>query len=308
MAIVVASLLVVLAGSEVVATQVMREAPGDWGVDRISAKVAQIESLGDADVVLLGDSTVEVGFDPDVVMAANPALGIVYNAALPAASPELWRLWSDDVVEPALTPDTVVIGFTSLAFNDFGTFRPEVTDRYRESPARETFSPVDPRRWSALVRHRNELRRPGAWLGVGGVDPALSTLGHDRATASRGYSIPESFATRMRDQVLVDYAIAGTQVGHLHELVGALRTAGIDVVLVDMPVVIDDHLPLHDGGEVAYAQYRAAVERLESELGVRVLAPPESMFGRELFADPVHLNQEGTRALSEWLATMLPTS
>jgi lysophospholipase L1-like esterase len=301
------AMCVVILLAEVAAAVVTSGAPGDWGVARISQKVAQIDALGSADVVFLGDSTVEVGFDPAVLQAAAPGLGRAYNAALPAASPELWRLWMEDVVAPGLAPETVVIGITSLSFNDTGTFRSDVTSRYRRSPARDDFGRLDVRRWSALVRHRAALRRPVTWFGVDDADPQLSSQGHDTTTRARSYGVPESFAMRMREEVLVGYDIGGAQVEHLEELVARLRAGGVEVIVVDMPVVLEDHVTLHDGGARAYAEYVALVDRLEAELGVPVVRPPQGLLDEDDFADPVHVNGVGTQALTEWLAAVLVT-
>ena len=305
MVITLGAMLVVILCFEAAAAIVTRDTPADWGMARISQKVAQLEALGSAEVVFLGDSTVEVGFDPAVLETVAPDVGRAYNAALPAAAPELWRLWVDDVVSPRLDPQTVVIGITSLSFNDAGTFRPGVTDRYRESPARDGFAAWDPRRWSTLARHRATLRQPGAWLGVGDPDSDLSPLGHDTTTASHSYAVPESFATRMREEVLVGYDIGGAQVEHLAALVATLREQGVAVVVVDMPVVLEDHVKLHDGGATAYARYESLVEGLQELLGVPVVRPPSGLFDEGDFADPVHLNGAGAGTLTRWLAGVL---
>jgi hypothetical protein len=308
--VVLAAALAVVVVAELAARTATTDLPDDWGLERVGTKVEQIASLGATEVVLLGDSTMDVGVDPVLLLEAGPDLETAYNASVPTGSPRFWRLWAEEVVAPGLAPQLVVIGLNSLAFNDSGTFRAEVRGRYEESPGRrrlvgETEGPaVRLCRWSALCRHRAELRAPGTWFDAAPAG-AITPLGHDTTTAPVAYQVPEDYRRRLTERVLVDYSVGGAEVAALAELVALLRARGAAPVFVEMPVVEADHVPMHPRGTEDYEAYREAVAAAAGRLEVEVLTPPSDLFTREMFADPIHLNRRGTVVLSTWLATSL---
>lgn len=301
-----AVLVSILLVSEVAARVVARDLPADWGLERISDKAAQIEDIATAEVVFLGDSTMEVGVDPARFVAGQAAYGSAYNAGIQAGSPRLWDMWAREFVLPELEPELVVIGVNSLAFNDGGTLRQRVIDRYRTSEGRNEWlgrNPASPSEMLAIYHHRAELRHPATWFGWS--SQALTDGGHDVTTANQAYSLPSAYVNRMTTSVLNDYRIGGGELVSLETMVGSLRADGTRVALIVMPVVEADHVPMHEGGASAYSEYLDVVESLESRLGVPVIAPPQGLFTEAHFADPIHLNRSGTIALTDWLSAAI---
>ena len=68
----------------------------EWGHAMTDTKVDQMNAIGNADIVVLGSSTVVAGVD--AALLAQRQHGVGYNAGLSGATPRVWRHWSGRVV------------------------------------------------------------------------------------------------------------------------------------------------------------------------------------------------------------------
>ena len=93
-------------------------------------------------------------------------------------------------------------------------------------------------------------------------------------------------------------AIAAIAAERGHELVATLGEAGVEVVLVTLPVT-DDFVALHPDGEADYAEYRAAMAQLADSAGIPFHDLSDAS---DSFADTHHVNGEGAVAVTESLA------
>lgn len=139
MALVVAMIVFGIAEVAVRAIEPRLDPPVLWGDLETQWKVAQMDGLaatGEADVVFLGSSIVNAGFDPELFAELSEPGTVVYDAALNATSPHLLELWAKEIMLPRLRPDLVVIGLSSRELNDHGISQAEQYERYVESIGR----------------------------------------------------------------------------------------------------------------------------------------------------------------------------
>jgi hypothetical protein len=221
------------------------------------------------------------------------------------------------VVLPLLKPKAVVIGLSSRALNDRGTFQQEVYERYMESRGRADFLgtttiaqqiELTAERVSAFYRFRSKLQSPYRFfrdLRLGGFrHPWLTEFGYNTSLAQIQYRVSDEFSDRAVTSEFNDYSIGGTELTALDQLIRAAATQGAKVYLINMPVIEADYVPLHPRGAQDYEKYRntfldfAANDRVWA--GSALLAQD-----RELFADPEHVNANGAAQLTRWVADLV---
>lgn len=90
---------------------------------------------------------------------------------------------------------------------------------------------------------------------------------------------------------------------YLHKLTDWAAAGGADLVLLDMPVTED----LENKFPAAVAEYQRRLAEFEADRGVTVLRATRQAvgLGDRHFADLIHLNADGARALSAWLRDWL---
>lgn len=286
-----------------------------WGDLETQLKVEQMDGLaaaGGADVVFMGSSIVNAGIDP--LLFANLSGTVVYNASLNATSPHLLEVWADEIVLPRLHPELVVIGLSSRELNDHGISQTEQYERYTESIGRafEIDQPSLPQRIqkaaaevSAMFRLRSDLRRPFAVFNQlrGTAAEPLQLTEQGAITRLRGmeYHVTDVFRQRTVGQDLIDYEIGGLELEALGRLIEYIRATGAAVLLVDMPVMEADYVPMHPNGQADVDAYRTALEQFADEHNVQLATPTNDPWPATHFADPLHLNQTGVDLLTTWL-------
>ena len=326
-ALAAAAAVVVLVLAELAARAVAPDMPPTdrWGDEARAVKAAQLDALaasGCVDVVVAGDSMARDGLVPATITAADPRARSVYNASLDAAGPELVRRWLLDVVVPRVHPATVVLAVSSIDLNERGPAVTAALATYRSAPAtrQDLLGRLD--RWvgdrSALVANRAGLRDPGAVLDAVGRDdgpdegvatdadgrPVLpGVIGADGEGLSRRdltYAGPGPATTFTRTQLLADYHPGEDPAGRVADAVAALQSAGIEVVLVVLPVTAD-FADLHPEGSADLAAARAAVAEAATRTGAPLVDLGDERWPDDRFADTHHLNASGAAHLSEAL-------
>ena len=135
-----------------------------------------------------------------------------------------------------------------------------------------------------------------------------------RLRSGRGYAPAAGFEHRRYDRVKAENLVqppfgfldgyrTGSHLRYLDALIDWTDTAGIDLVLVDMPVTAD----LESRYASAITEYRDRLKLWEREHGVRVVRADRQAVGLDdaQFADLIHLNRDGARRLSLWLRQQL---
>jgi hypothetical protein len=217
-------------------------------------------------------------------------------------------------VLPRLHPELVVIGLSSRELNDHGISQTEQYERYVESIGRafEIDQPGLSQRIdraaskvSALVRLRAEIRRPFSVFnqlrGTATESLVLTEQGATTRLRNMEFHIGEVFRERTEDQDLIDYQIGGVEIEALARLIDEIRATGAEVVLVDMPVMEADYIPMHPNGQADFDAYQAALRQFALDHDVQLATPTNDPWPASHFADPLHLNQTGVDRLTAWL-------
>jgi hypothetical protein len=250
--------------------------------------------------------------DPTLYSQLDPAQRPAFNAALNGAGARLLDLWTLGVVVPRLKPDTVVIGMSSRELNDGGSASARAFRSVRRSPGgraiRSDLSPTERIQWlgeraSYLVRYRSRLRAPSTLketpdaqrrAAVGPLGGLTAIRLFDDAT----YTVTDRFRNQVIPQAFGGFAIGGVEASALGHLVGELVRAGIEVVLVEMPIT-DDIIPAHPRGAEDYRRFEQVLGLVSRS--ARVVDGDAWFEGTGEFADPLHLNGAGRERFTRQL-------
>ncbi len=286
----------------------------DWNFAQTDRKVAEMETMaaaGDtAEVVLLGNSSVNNAF-LSAEIERQGGFGRTYNAGLDGSSVRQMEDWAMNVVIPLLQPETVVIGLTSRDLNDASVSNAEVFRDYLNSRGRARFlgeqtagqrvqrklSEV-----SALVRISPFLRDPASL--VTQYDPTGPPTG-EFVLPGEDYNPRPLDITRTRERALNDYALGGIELESLDRLVTELEAAGIEVIMLEMPFIAEDWLPLHQNGAPDYEAFRAALLDFAAFRNLSFIDLTTYPWTTDEFYDFLHVNSTGIALINELLAEQL---
>jgi len=286
----------------------------DWNFAQTDRKVAEIEALAAAgetvDLVLLGNSSVNSAF-LDREIERQGGFGRVYNAGLDGSSVRQMEDWAMNVVVPQLQPETVVIGLTSRDLNDASVSNAEVFGNYLNSRGRARFLGEETTGQrvqqtlggvSALVQISPFLRDPASL--VTQYDPTGPPTG-EFVLPGEDYSPRPFDITRTRERALNDYAVGGIELESLDRLVTELEEAGIEVIMMEMPFIAEDWLPLHPNGSSDYQAFRVALLDFAATRDLPLIDLTTYPWTTSEFYDFLHVNSAGIARINTMLAEEL---
>lgn len=285
-----------------------------WPFRDIGEKFQQMSTIEAAgrefDVVFVGSSMTQIGIDPESFSEESGVTA--YNAAFTNASTEALELWTLNIVEPLIHPDTVVLGLSSRELNDRGVGLRDVSRLLLESPGYRRFTAPNLAlrleatmdRISQLFRLRRSLRRPEmvAKAILGRSQSAFGALG-ERSLRDLPYAFPRAFAQEFETRQLNNFTMGGEMLTALEGLASSLRERGIKLVIVNMPVT-RDYLTLHPNGNEDYRSYLEMLKSFCELADVPLIDAYAAISDPSLFKDPVHLGPEGQELLSASLGEM----
>jgi hypothetical protein len=281
-----------------------------WYDASTQLKVEQMDELGTVDVVFAGTSMAWQGFVPAAFSTSDPDGRSAYNAGLAGGVPAVMEPWMLEEVVPRLQPDLVVWGLSSMDFST--SYGDDNLERYRDALETRTgrLARVEQAtsRVSALVRYRTVLRRPSAMFGSekedieSDFDEAAAILGE--GGERRDFAV--DFGPERGAQVEArfrNYRIDETDIQAVARTVESLRSRGVDVVLVEMPVP-DRYVELHPEGADDVARAHETIVALGDVLDLRVVDLRRG-YSEEDFVDFTHLNAAAAADLTDRLAGAL---
>lgn len=312
------AMLVVLLAFEVLARTLEPHLPEPtrWGNPFTDAKAAQIEDLaadGGVDVLLAGSSIANAGLDPDAFDSAPDGARSAYNAALPGVSIRYVDAWVREIALPQLCPSLLVVGVTARDYNDRDSSNRRSLDAYREATPR--LIATDQGGWldrvdrfaverSTFLRLRSLLRQPAnvvRWLRgerVRGWPPRWLTaegryIGFDNDT----YAVNDRRRAGL-ERAFRDFTVGGAEEEALERLVETAQGHGVEVAIVEMPVLEGRLTPYLPDGLADIERFRQSVEVVAARTGATLVQLPEFADREELFADEYHPNGDGTPMIS----------
>jgi hypothetical protein len=309
--LILALLALVVLATAVVVRVLSSTLPGIWFDPVLDAKTRQVRRLARRryrpQVLVAGHSIVFDWFDPEVFKESDPRARDGYNAGVNLIVWDITQDWLSFLLS-VWTPEVVVLGLTPMDLNSGGTEQPKMVSKHKETLAgryagrppwwrRALMSAraLDPRRrqfWR-LLKHGPASLPDAAKL--------IGPLGSDLHKIGRQYGMNEGFARAFRERWIADFEIGDGPVATARRLIRTAASTGARVVVVNAPYT-DDLVDLFPDGEGARRLGREVLADLCAEEGARLLEPPRTMLPDELFADPIHLNDRGTRVMTQWLA------
>jgi hypothetical protein len=212
-------------------------------------------------------------------------------------------VWSEHVVEPTLRPEVVILSVSSRDVNQNGAGLESATVGFERLPAVRRVLGTETalqkvERWagdvSKLVRYRGVLRRPlEALFEYDSPDRNLAfntEFGQELHLAETAYQGGPNVEAFFRAEPLLAYTASASQFAALRSIIGRLKTAGVRVVLLDVPVT-EQYITLHPRGAEDYLFYEAALNVLAAQTGTDLV--DTGVWPSAGFADPLHLNGAG---------------
>ncbi len=290
-----------------------------WHDHTAQLKIQQMETAGDADVVVIGTSMAQQDLVPGELLDQVPDAGSVYNAALNAGVPEVMEPWLLDQVEPRLDPDVVVWGLSALDFS--AVYGDAVVQAYERAPATSggALGALDRSgsELSELVRNRRVLRSPSAIFGpeqdrtVEARDAALAVLGSEGERLDFTVVDDEVRRAEVAGRI-TPFELDRDDVAAIIRTVGVLRERGVEVIFVELPTPRRFRALLPAGPEQQQVVTDVLIG-LSNELDVPLItldmaagsAVAPGPFRDVDFVDFTHLNAEGAVRFSQQIGYQL---
>lgn len=294
--------------------------PVIWTSQFTQDKADQIAALDEqVEVVFAGSSVAQAGLDPDLFIATSQQFGTAYNAAIPSATPQIWREFLLDTVYRATCPSVVVIGVDLRQFNDNKPGADAQLDRYLNSRGRlEAVGSADvwvqAENWlesrSALFRIRARLREPDkivAWLWRIGDrgdwrNTNLTPLGRYQSFDRRVFDPSEERLQTLRDGAFLDMSMGGLETEAVRQMIEDASSRGALPVIVEMPAMNDQLAAALPGGQADVALFTEVLSGIAAEYDVPFIRMPELDDRPELYSDYYHMNLTGVEEISTLLA------
>lgn len=281
-----------------------------------STKRSQMEELGKSggvEIVLAGHSMMHHAGDAS---ALSEQLGArTYNAALSALNPDVQASWLLDEVIPRLEPSLILLGVSSIDFNEnvrnpnIDRVASECCPSLRPWTAKleQWFSNV-----SQLVHYRSSVNSPVAaaralrWIREGDLpqENPVDSFGFPIKADEPAFSVTRIHEDHVRSTILNHFHVSDNSIDAIRDLVEKIENQNIDVVLAEMPVT-DEYIGLHPEEQVDYSVFQAALRSAGRDLGVPVWISSSEFAEHRYFFDSHHMNARGSRAfitaISHWM-------
>lgn len=310
----VSAFLVVLFVAEVGARALEPRVDWDsthWAVEGVERKFRHLREREDLEAVFLGSSLVQAGVDP-TKFAQSTGL-CAYNAALPGAQLRRLKPWAQEIVVPEADPKVVVLGVSIRDTNDNAPDEADLSAAFVGSPgfraaAGHRLSVIEALERasfeaSAFIRTRENLRTPvtAVKLALGQDDRELTEEGLWTAFASDSYRTSAERREGIRLS-LTNYSTGRIDIPAAIDLVVNLRAEGRELLLVAMPTLYRELLPLLKGGMSDLHEYERALSELAAGTGLALLRADQLITASADFADEYHLNALGSDKLTDLIA------
>ena len=288
---------------------------GRWPRTEIAAKVDDLTDYLDEereiDVAFVGSSMMAAAIDPNLFTRETGLES--YNAAFAGPSTRTVAVWTRDIVTPLVSPETIVIGIQTREMNDNGKKNQRMHENFLASPGyKQVTAGIASRvegvleKYSAFLKYRRAFRHPTSLvkeqkdadeiesrveLGPRGV----------RVVEPNEYHGGPGFAEKLHERTLTDFALGGPEYESLLDLQAHAAEGGQRLLVVNMPVS-SHYFMAHENREQELRSYRELLEEFVSETGGTVIDAAYLFESNRPYRDPLHLDVDGTRVLTEALA------
>ena len=298
--------------------------PTLWHAELIQRKMDYLkafEAERGIDVLFIGNSTAQSGFNPSIFDAARGLEASStsahhpgsFNASIEGLPPYGMLLFLEGYLH-YIQPKTIIYGITPQDLNSNSPWARDVTDRVKNSPMPLAQAQRGIRGWfianllkiSKLYRYRHVLHqlilRGGEYPEV--AQPHFDERGFHGLKNRLADVPPEERYIYLNNAGVLNYRVYGEQIENFKRLLELCRAQDIKLILVNMPLA-DDYYANFDSLD-DYQTYLAAVHDLTTEFKIPFW-DPEAFDATEGFTDVYfsdfnHLNVDGAEKLSIYIA------
>lgn len=263
-----------------------------------------------SDVVFVGTSMAWQAFVPEHFDAHASGQLTSFNAGLVGAVPVVTAPWLLDVVVPALKPEVVVWGVSSLDLSSSYGDKPADAWNSASQSRSDVLGRVDRLlgTHSALLRIRSDVRRPDDYWGTGAEVRAAELSQAQSVTESEGqrlgFDVDKSEQRMAIERArLRNFWIDVNDVAAMELAIRDLQDQGVRVVLVELPVA-PSFVGLHPQGAQDHDKVGALLGLLADGLGVEYL-DLSTGYVEDDFVDFTHLTGEAAIRFTEECARAL---
>lgn len=289
--------------------------PLEWSSDEAQVKFDDIRArLTDRPpaVVFVGSSIMDAAVDADAFARLEGTGRPGYNAALLGSPMDMIATWTTKVVVPTVRPSVVVVGVSCREVNGREPEQQAITEEFEASPALRRLLGTDTvldrldrdiGRFSYLVRYRSVFRQPRNLLGRDrrvGTRLAVSASGRNTAFDDLDYPPADRLTDVLRPGAITLFELGQDELRSLRDLVTDLRSQGIGVLVISMPITADFVAWMPYGRRDHDACVGAIKGVTESAGGLHRDA---GIWERKLFADPIHVNRSGAERVTALAAS-----
>jgi hypothetical protein len=277
---------------------------------------------GRIDTFIVGASEVAVGVDPAALAEQSDAVDAAHTVWMAGIGADTIAALTRDIAVRHHGAGRVIVGLTSREANasdaDRSARDAALLDLVAYRDAAGSMRPLDhldraASDASALMRHRDRLRRPlqvvrdlrNGTMAVAPLEIDAFGMHTDRLNIPSYAESPGHY--EQERQAMARYRLDTDALADLESVLREVREQGVEVVVVQLPVYERHYLALHPGLVESDAEFVAATRQLAERAGARYLDPRSTLDWDDpaLWADMNHLNGSGTARLTAWLATQL---
>jgi hypothetical protein len=248
--------------------------------------------------VFMGNSATLIGFNPSVFddKAGLPA-GASFNAAMNGSDVKTMRDFARAYIISEVKPRNLVILFSNTGMIQVANYKARVSEeknilnssylyKYRNTLR-------DPMTLNTLVRvlRYRDSRQGIVYRWADNLDDfGYSKYETTNATYSEFGWNPSRTSTSISKKYIVDIS----KLRYLVEIRDATRKAGVNLIIGTVPLLARDD------------EYRGLTQSIAGKLGVGFIQGNDAVGQGKYFQDGIHLNIEGAKIFSEFLARELP--
>jgi hypothetical protein len=256
-----------------------------------------LEKYQNPEYVVMGNSTSLIGFNPTIFDAsANLPIGSSFNAAMNGSDIKTIRDFALDFIIDEVKPENLVLLFSNTSmiqgpkYQDFKLDTGNLLSNSYLYEYRNTFR--DPMTINTILRTLKfqDTRQGIVYRWADNIDEFGYTKYEttDATFPDAGWDPTKGASPDSKN-----YSVNVSQLNYLIEIRDFAKKNGVNLIIGTVPLLAQDRA------------YRGTVRQIADDLGVDFVQGNDAVGQGKYFQDGIHLNREGAKVFSEYLAKNL---
>ncbi len=249
------------------------------------------------DYVLMGNSTTLIGFNPTIFdNVANIPAGSSFNAAMNGSDIKTMRDFACEFIIPNVKPKNLVLLFSNVGMIQvknykelkpisLGVFADSFLYKYRNTLR-------DPMTINTLLRvmKYRDTRQGIVYRWADNLDD----FGYSKYEQSNATYPEEGWRPKeISSTDLATYRVDKSHLKYLIEIRDFAKKNGVSLIIGTVPLLAQD------------LEYRGTIRAIADDLGISFIQGNDAVGQGKYFQDGIHLNKDGSKAFSDFLAREL---